>query len=65
MTDYQILERAKQKIESMSPEKLQHEFIQVPVEWEDSTTVYWAVVTFKKHIENDKIVWREHSTFKS
>lgn len=65
MTDLQILEAAKLKIGDISPEKLTHEFIQVPVEWMEELRVCWVVVTFKKSVEDGKIVWRESNTFKS
>ena len=65
MTDAQILEIAKSKIGEISPEKLQHEFIQVPVDWTQNLTVYWAVVTFKKSIIDGRVAWVETNTFKS
>lgn len=65
MTDAQILDIAKSKIGEVSQEKLNQEYIQVPVDWTLDLTVYWAVVTFKKCIIDGKVAWVETNTFKS
>lgn len=66
MTDQQILKAAEKKIGNISPDKLEREYIQVPVEWMSGLTACWSVVTFKKTVDDDgRTVWRDDSTFDS